>query len=390
VAEGEHESGDDSDWSEGRQGIIGTEVQQGRKGEVNLLRIGYGEENGMSGGDPTLLGITSDVVPVRVNYDADTKGQVGVAQKRTCVIETGETKGSLNEGSVELCHGCKGGGGFILSQAADVVGQKEGIEVPFQTRDSGPFQPKSLRTKAGDIPFVETEGGAVSKGVLEGSPICVGLGGSVSAGPVVLIPDHSHVGLEKGGRSKKVMKRPTTIPPGTKLSRFQEITKANKKYKKKKGRGGAKHQHLSASTESDPIDSSMECSMAAQSCQHHFQQQVNDLNGIGLEVVLSPVLPDEGGLVSVEVPIRRSSGGGGLGSGLEDLLGDAGPELHASPVSGGLVDKDRGDAYHIIDIQEDIGMNFKGVGEEDVDRGVWYEGRDRKLKNDCVLDQGHQ
>ncbi|KAK2420327.1 uridine kinase protein [Trifolium repens] len=56
-----------------------------------------------------------------------------------------------------------------------------------------------------------------------------------------------------------------------------------------------------------------------------------------------------------------------------------------------LVDKDTGDAHHIIDIQEDIGMKFNGRGDEDVVRSVKHEVRDRQMKmnweqgNDSLL-----
>jgi hypothetical protein len=48
------------------------------------------------------------------------------------------------------------------------------------------------------------------------------------------------------------------------------------------------------------------------------------------------------------------------------------------------VDKDTGED---VDIQEDIGMNFKGNGEEDVVRSVRLEVRDREKKLNWV--QGH-
>jgi hypothetical protein len=60
------------------------------------------------------------------------------------------------------------------------------------------------------------------------------------------------------------------------------------------------------------------------------------------------------------------------------------------PCGGALVDKDRGDAQHVIDIQDDLGMNFKGVGEEDVMRSMKYEARDRQMKMDLVNGQGYQ
>jgi hypothetical protein len=51
---------------------------------------------------------------------------------------------------------------------------------------------------------------------------------------------------------------------------------------------------------------------------------------------------------------------------------------------------ERGDAHHIIDIQEDVGLNFKGVGEEHVERSMRFERRDRHLKNKWVQGEGYQ
>jgi hypothetical protein len=55
-----------------------------------------------------------------------------------------------------------------------------------------------------------------------------------------------------------------------------------------------------------------------------------------------------------------------------------------------LVDKDTGDAHHIIDIQEDIGMKFNGRGDEDVVRSVKHEVRDRQMKMNWEQGNGYQ
>jgi hypothetical protein len=57
---------------------------------------------------------------------------------------------------------------------------------------------------------------------------------------------------------------------------------------------------------------------------------------------------------------------------------------------GGMVDRNRAEAHHIIDIQEDLGIKFKGVGEEDVDRIMNCEVRDRIEKEDWEQQQGYQ
>jgi hypothetical protein len=82
---------------------------------------------------------------------------------------------------------------------------------------------------------------------------------------------------------------------------------------------------------------------------------------------------------------------GGVGDlGLAELIG--GPILinQNQQNSRALVDKDIGDAHHIIDIQEDIGMTFNGRGDEDVSRSVKYEERDRQMKMNWEQGRGYQ
>jgi hypothetical protein len=48
---------------------------------------------------------------------------------------------------------------------------------------------------------------------------------------------------------------------------------------------------------------------------------------------------------------------------------------------GQAVDRETTEAEHIIDILDDLGMNFKGVGDEDVRRVKEFEDRDRMEKS---------
>jgi hypothetical protein len=52
--------------------------------------------------------------------------------------------------------------------------------------------------------------------------------------------------------------------------------------------------------------------------------------------------------------------------------------------AGVMVDKDRGDAQHVIDIQEELGVNFNGGMNDEVERCIRMEQRDRDLKNEWV------
>jgi hypothetical protein len=187
--------------------------------------------------------------------------------------------------------------------------------------------------------------------------------------------------MGRGGRIKKLTKRPLTNLPACKHSRFQELLKSSWKAKKKKA---VTDTQISCSVESDPITSCGEEMTAT-----HLIS-VGDIDGIGLEVILPQPSGDEAdpvGSVGAEI-----SGGacGGRALGLVDLVGDSMPIGINLTTTGGMVDKDRGDAYHIIDIQEDVGLNFVGEEDDTVNRIVRYETRDRKLKSDWVHNNGYQ
>jgi hypothetical protein len=200
------------------------------------------------------------------------------------------------------------------------------------------------------------------------------------------LPLHNNDSLgpvrRKGGRIKKASKKPYPYPPGNKFANLQEMCKGTRKLSRKKGVNGAQCAQLSCSMESDPIET---CGKEVSMVQQH---QICDFDGIGLEVVLSR--PAEAGVGSSGSEVQCSVEGGNRGncSGLGDLIGEPIPiSSSVQAVNGGLVDKEKGDAFHVIDIQEDISMNFNGVGEEDVIRCMTLEGRDRQNKLEWV--QGH-
>ncbi|WJX71021.1 hypothetical protein P8452_55061 [Trifolium repens] len=117
---------------------------------------------------------------------------------------------------------------------------------------------------------------------------------------------------------------------------------------------------------------------------------VCNMEGIGLEVVLSQDSNNfELSSCSV-VPCSIACRGGVDASGLNELMGGESNQRPDDQSTGVVVSKDRGDACHIIDIQEDIGMNFKGEGDEDVIRCMNYEERDRVEKMAQVQNQGFQ
>ncbi|MCH85195.1 DUF4283 domain protein [Trifolium medium] len=109
--------------------------------------------------------------------------------------------------------------------------------------------------------------------------------------------------------------------------------------------------------------------------------------GIGLVVTL----PAEGGKEgTIYSPGRRGvEGAGRVGvSGVAVIVGEEPSNSIGSPLTGeGSVDKDRCDAHHIIDIQDDLGMNFNGDKEVVVNRILMFEERDRREKS--VWEQEH-
>jgi hypothetical protein len=109
---------------------------------------------------------------------------------------------------------------------------------------------------------------------------------------------------------------------------------------------------------------------------------VTDIEGIGLEVVLSCNPKDLTNSSGSVVPCSLVGRGGADDSGLNELIGVV--------PSGSVVDKNRGDAFHIIDIQEDIGMKFNGEGDEDVVRCMELKVRDRGVKMAQVQANGYQ
>jgi hypothetical protein len=273
-------------------------------------------------------------------------------------------------------------------------GGAKGVEViepvidPVTYEGNGPkvFKPKFLRTKGGDIGLCGVTSNA-DVGVKQGR---LGLGCSDPPVPVssklgLLIggnqPNTSRLNESdrgKGGRTKKAMKKSCPYPRGNKFTKFQELCKGGLKPRRKRILVDT-HQELDDDSEdADTIDS---CDGDDQVDDY---QHVCDYDGIGLEVVLSRPIEEEEVPIGSIVPCSFDGGRVGRSSGLVDLLGDTMPNCSNIQAVGGMVDKDRGDAFHVVDIQKDIGMNFKGKGDEDVERSMKYEGRDREKKREWV------
>jgi hypothetical protein len=258
-----------------------------------------------------------------------------------------------------------------------------------------------LRTKKGDILLVPDVGDG---GVYSDPVVCfVGPGGSCSKDPLgsvsvcpilkggvsLPLPVGSQATLLTStdrcirGRVKKATKKSNPYLPGNKFFKLQGALKGGAKSKRKMARVGAANVNQVSSENSDPVKDSGLVGDGGQ--RHHFY----DPEGISLEVVLSQQGECDDSPIGSTIQCSITGAGGAGGSGLGDYLGRQRMSGMAGLVTGTMVDKDRGDAQHIIDIQEDLGMTFKGQGDEDVRRCMRSEERDRQKKNDWVQGDGH-
>jgi hypothetical protein len=257
-----------------------------------------------------------------------------------------------------------------------------GSGLPLVDNVVGPkfIQPVALRTRKGDISLVSKEGGATSKvkdcerrGVLGFSvsdPVgcCPLVENSVCRSKLVASIDHG-----KSGKSKRVTRKKSSYLPYNKFHKIHEQLH---------GKSGAaiKRRANKRCAESEGSDS-------IQNLEEPSRVIISNMEGISLEVVLSQQTINVSSSSSSQVPCSLTASSGIGDSGLADLLGGSLPLPVNQHNSSALVDKDTGDAHHIIDIQEDIGMKFNGVDNEDVVRSVGMEGRDRELK--LKWEQGH-
>jgi hypothetical protein len=186
----------------------------------------------------------------------------------------------------------------------------------------------------------------------------------------------------KGGKTKRAMRKTNPYLPYNKFYKLQErmCRKAGGTTKKKSSRMGMEIDRGGSSEESDPIQVSVQ----------DDRMNVCDMEGIGLEVVLSQEGVEVQNSSSSVVPCSLVTRGGVGDSGLAELMGNPIPISSNQRKSLELVDKDTGDAHHIIDIQEDIGMKFNGRGDEDVVRSVKHEVRDRQMKMNWEQGNGYQ
>jgi hypothetical protein len=175
---------------------------------------------------------------------------------------------------------------------------------------------------------------------------------------------------ERGTKTKKIKKHPIVHHHGSRFMNFQSyIQKKGALLKKKKAaRREMKNAKVIAPVESDPIQSSA----------RRVEGMRTDENteGFSLEVVLpfQHVINDSSCLNGPNQMVVAGGVDGEAERGHENL----GRSNNCSSPDGGEEDRRRSQAHHIIDILEDVGMNFNGDIEANVNRIMECEERDKR------------
>jgi hypothetical protein len=159
--------------------------------------------------------------------------------------------------------------------------------------------------------------------------------------------------------------------------------------KKKMKQRGRKRDGVTSSSESDPILNSNE----GVGCDTNGSPNISiaAFQGVGLEIVLPMQTEDVmDGQMTLCNRVIAGDARRGTDSGVAGLLGNNSCGSVSSHASSKTRDKEYSDAHHIIDIQEELGMNFVGSKDEMVRMVVELESRDRKEKLDWEQEQSYQ
>jgi hypothetical protein len=103
-----------------------------------------------------------------------------------------------------------------------------------------------------------------------------------------------------------------------------------------------------------------------------------NMEGFSLEVVLPfrQVINVSSCLIGPNQMVVAGGVDGGAERGHEE--GERSNNVNCSSPDGGEEDRRRSQAHHIIDILEDVGMNFNGDVEANVNRIMEFEERDKR------------
>jgi hypothetical protein len=381
VVEGLSEEGSDGDWSETGQMLHEAGSQTVGKGQLEDTRLDRRQGRLMSVDDPNILGKFLKKDAPRVNLGSD----VILA---TCELARNEGDNtSTGEGMLVDVPSIDALPRDQVLEEDRLVGQVGDVERRCEkVIDTGPnhLGPAFLRTRSGDLPVSgpghhSNGAGQNSLGSKEDyveSDSCEEVGSCNDIDEEVPCTCERYKKVKK----KKSRKKQLIYHQGNKFLKFQEYMQ-NKKgggVNRKEGNQGTKKARSSVSTGSDSIH----CSESKEVGGGGERNSV----GIQLAVVLyqeganqSPQLPDVFVPVGDDInPMVLGSSGHGVVDGDEEVGGGGrGEALSPGSHGGSSGDRDRSQAHHVIDILEDVGMQFNVDREEVVGRMMEMEERDR-------------
>ncbi|GAU49741.1 hypothetical protein TSUD_43280 [Trifolium subterraneum] len=346
MVEGSVDGGSDGDWSVSGRVMLGVGRQEVRKRRDNGTRLDMVQVGGESDVDPNFLGKSLGLEESKVNsplvevlaVDERVLGESGKSNKSAAGLESVPSRSSLL-GEVAV------GEGMMVGSVNGVRREELGLIC---------VRPNILRTKERDIPF---------SGPIIGGP-SVQVSAETQRQQCASARDVSSFAgrCRKGKNKKKQTQNPLHL--GNTFLKFQnQIHRKGGAVKKKKViKGGERKKRYCSSGDSDPIQGST--GENDNSMTSNLRQGNTD--GINLEVVLpihGDVWVDQS---SGDVPCSLEPRRRGLGSGVVDLVGSGSVNGGGSQSIGGTnMDREVVEAHLIIDILDDLGMDFKGDGDED-------------------------
>jgi hypothetical protein len=274
------------------------------------------------------------------------------------------------------------------------VGSREGDGLG--ANGPGSSRPSYLRTHGGDLLLDPCRGG------VDSSSAFMGRSNNSFVSPTDSIETHSAsfsskevratVPLDdgisnmsdRGGKIKNNKKYPKFHHYGSRFLNFQRyIQRQGERMKKKKL---AKREQRNAKAlvpvESDPIQGS---------CRRE-EGRTTEVNtaGISLEVVLPFGGAINESTISTSTSLLAFDGGGEGGEVRDQYALVVSNRAIVTSTDRGGEDRRRSQAHHVIDILEDVGMNFKGDGEANVKKLMEFEVRDRNELVAWEQGQTHQ
>ncbi|WJX46637.1 hypothetical protein P8452_33417 [Trifolium repens] len=289
---------------------------------------------------------------------------------------------------------------FVARDLGDGVQQLLGSKEAGGSVQSGPGsgRPSVLRTNKGDFPL------AVCRGGVDSNSVFMGQVNNATCSPADSIETHSvsfsskevgatvhlDVGIanlsDRGDVIKNNRKHPKFHHYGSKFLNFQRyIQRKGERMKKKKlARKDQRNAKAHIPVDSDPI----QCSCGRD--EEGGRRTEENPMGISLEVVLPCGGAANGfypSTVSSLVAVDEGFEGGGARNHQNVVVSN---RASVTSTDGGEEDRRRSQAHHVIDILEDVGMNFIGDVEANVQRLMEFEVRDGRELVAWEQGQTHQ